>query len=959
MYIQLTPIWLRLCWLLCFASSIVMAEPVAWDGPGKQGWLTRSSDHFDVHYPALNNNYDELAVRALSIAETVHADLTPFFATVPAHKTQLVVSDDQDIANGWASYFPFPQIRLYITPPTELSGLQNYADWLSLLIRHEYVHVLHMEMASGLPETGRHIFGRLPLLFPHSLTPPMLIEGLAVYLETDYQAGTGRLASTWYQMQMQEEVLSGSFNTLGEAAITAKDWPYGQYYLYGAFFIEYLVNTYGEDRLRLWLQAYSKEIFPWVMQNSVARRVFGKLFDQLWWDFTDAMYERFEGGDRHSINKGVSSIIETGESVRLQLTAKANVVGSPLYIVERNDEDRPVLKRCQGIVCDTLANAENIIALDVDSLDRVIAVRGVAYASGRYSGDVVILANGQWEKITHGLRVTRVRWVPETNELVALSYKEGNAHLYKVSTDVDAGESPKLLWQGSYGEYVGDYALASNTSSHQNSSSFRLVASYKQQGKAWNLAQLNLPLSSAQHAGWELLTETDATEVSPRFTAQGDIIYVADYSGRYNVWQLSDTGHQALTTSDVGMFEPWTQGDRLWVQEYKAGGFIIRNLPLSAAAPYSPATTTEVKPAETFNEIQIPALANMSDADHYRAWKTLRPYFWLPYTEATKQTTQVGIVTGGSDALGRHYYQAQVSYGSEQQAVDASLLYQYERWAFMYDVSHDLIDINPFVAEFTQLEEHQWRIERRWLFQALDDHLGLHSGAVYRSGRFVSIEPGVELIGDDSFTTASIGFAATLNYQEYLLQAPVGFGSYSHLVVEDYSLASDDVEGLHMQLGWSYLFDLPGRHSMSLALQAGVADEASPSWRLGGLPPQEDSVLFGREKLSLRGYEAGVQFGDYYERQRVGFYSQVASINNNWGLWPIGLNDIEIATYAERGRAWSDDKVAGALVGLGLELRFNLLMGYRVPVPLVLGGAHGISGVEGQTQVYARFQVPL
>ena len=60
-----------------------------------------------------------------------------------------------------------------------------------------------------------------------------------------------------------------------------------------------------------------------------------------------------------------------------------------------------------------------------------------------------------------------------------------------------------------------------------------------------------------------------------------------------------------------------------------------------------------------------------------------------------------------------------------------------------------------------------------------------------------------------------------------------------------------------------------------------------------------------------------------------------------------------------RDSAWTADNDAEALIGLGLELRFNLLLGYRAAVPLVLGGAHGISGDAGQTQVYARFQLPL
>lgn len=950
-------------WLLSLAPMQANAEPVAWDGPGKKGWLTRSSEHFQVHYPALNKEYDAIALRALGIAEASHQDLVPFFNTVPVHKTQLVVSDDQDAANGWASYFPFPQIRLYITPPSELTGLQNYGDWLTLLIRHEYVHVLHMEMAKGLPEKGRRIFGRLPILFPHSFTPPMLIEGLAVYLETDYDAGTGRLASTWYQMQMQEEVRSGNFNTLGEAAITSKDWPYGQYYLYGSFFIEYLAQTYGENALKHWLSLYSEEVLPWAMQNNVARRVFGKTFEGLWRDFRTAMYARFDQDTPSALNQISADELHTDESVRLQVTTMGN--DGVLYVVEQNDEDHPILNRCEGLICEAITEADQINALDVSAQNELVAVRGVAYASGRYSGDVVLLKEGRWKKLTQGLRVSRVRWLPDSNPspalapnaVIALSYKEGTAHLYRVST----GGQTELLWRGSYGEYVGDFSLSPDGT--------QLVAAYKREGSPWNIATLDISnTDDLSNEPWTLLTDTSSTEASPRFTDNGDIIFVADYTERYNVWQLKDGQSSQLTDVESGVFEPWLSGDRLWVQEYQATGFRMRNLPVSLITSGAASTLNtaqlmpNVRPVTTANNsIESITLSaeKISEAEPYQPWKTLRPYFWVPYYEATDQTTNIGAVTGGSDALGRHYYQIQVSYGTEQEALDANLLYQYQRWAFAYDLSHDLIDINPQAPEYTVIEEHQWRLERRWLWRALDDDFGVHSGAVYRSGAITSIEPGVVLVGDDSFTTASIGLAATLDFQGYLLQSPGGFGSYSHLVVEDYALSSDDVSGLHVQFGWSYLFDLPGRNTLSLALQGGVADKESPRWRLGGLPPQEDGSLFGREQLSLRGYDAGVQFGEYYERQRLGFYTQLAQVNDNWGIWPVGLSDVQVAAYADRGRAWTADNDAEALIGLGLELRFNLLLGYRAAVPLVLGGAHGISGDAGQTQVYARFQLPL
>ena len=85
----------------------VAAEPVAWDGPGSAGWETRSSEHFYIHFPA-EGSYDALALRSLQIAEKAYQELVPFFGSAPVLKTHLVMSDDHDISNGWATFFPFP-----------------------------------------------------------------------------------------------------------------------------------------------------------------------------------------------------------------------------------------------------------------------------------------------------------------------------------------------------------------------------------------------------------------------------------------------------------------------------------------------------------------------------------------------------------------------------------------------------------------------------------------------------------------------------------------------------------------------------------------------------------------------------------------------------------------------------------------------------------------------------------
>jgi hypothetical protein len=215
------------------SSQMAFGIPVAWDMEKEGPWVTQESEHFVITYPSKNA---ALAKKSLNIAERVHIELLPFFGGSPKEKTQMVLVDDFDVSNGWATFFPFAQIRLYSTPPDSVTGLEESDDWLHTLIRHEYVHILHMEMADETPEFLRNIFGRMLVLFPHAITPSFMLEGLATYLETNEELKYGRLQSAYYAMQMRVEVASGELKTLSDVSAPLREWPLGMQYLYGSYF---------------------------------------------------------------------------------------------------------------------------------------------------------------------------------------------------------------------------------------------------------------------------------------------------------------------------------------------------------------------------------------------------------------------------------------------------------------------------------------------------------------------------------------------------------------------------------------------------------------------------------------------------------------------------------------------------------------------------------------------------
>ncbi|MEF1173116.1 hypothetical protein REH73_11950, partial [Vibrio sinaloensis] len=317
-----------------FVSYDAHAVSVAWDQQDEV-WQTQESDHFSIHF---RSGHEKQAARSLDLAEQVHKELTPFFGYEPKDKTEIVLVDEFDFSNGWATVIPYPQIRLYMSPPDNVNSLESNDEWLHLLIRHEYVHILHLEMGGGAPEFLRNIFGRNVLLYPHTLTPSMLVEGLAVYLETNKELGYGRLQGSSYPMEMRMEVASGKVKDLNQAVVASKHFPLGYQYLYGAYFVDYLVQQYGEDKVQTFLDDYSRRLLPFFLLNRTAKNTFGESFEALWPQFQTYLNQHFsEEIALRTANKVSGERLN--ETTPVMQVVTTNAAGD-VFINRNNGEDR-------------------------------------------------------------------------------------------------------------------------------------------------------------------------------------------------------------------------------------------------------------------------------------------------------------------------------------------------------------------------------------------------------------------------------------------------------------------------------------------------------------------------------------------------------------------------------------------------------------------------------------------
>ena len=261
---------------LFFISSVFLLLSVLFQTASaidpKQNWKTISTEHFYIHYVA---GYEGLALKAANAAERAHRLLHNKLQWQPKDKTHVVLSDEVDAANGRATPLYFNHTVIYAFPPDAAQGLEDFDSWLETLLLHEYVHILHLDRAIGLPGFLQGIFGRQFLLFPNLYQPLWFIEGLATWYETDMQSGIGRGQSTLYQMMMQAEVESG-LKPLSQINLPIKSWPVGAVnYLYGVYFFLFMEDVYGLNRIDELLERYSDNIIPFRV-NTTAKIAMGK-----------------------------------------------------------------------------------------------------------------------------------------------------------------------------------------------------------------------------------------------------------------------------------------------------------------------------------------------------------------------------------------------------------------------------------------------------------------------------------------------------------------------------------------------------------------------------------------------------------------------------------------------------------------------------------------------------------
>jgi|GEM_PF-727572 len=273
-------------------------------------WEEISNERFIVVFPG---GYQDEAAYTLNAARQIYDRLIRLWGIrMPGKsKIRILLSDGCDDSNGSATFFPYNQIEVYLFTPPPDAAIGNGKDWIRLVLAHELTHIINFNAGSGFTYFMRKIFGSNPLLYPVIYVPEWIMEGMAVYAESQTNQG-GRLNTPDYRLMLNHIAKAGKMPAWGDFWGEPTSWPGGtSKYLYGAAFINFLAEKYGSHKIPELVKIFAYYSIPFTFTQGLEprilnihqrfKRVFKKSSRELWGEFI----QHFKATEKENMNNPI------------------------------------------------------------------------------------------------------------------------------------------------------------------------------------------------------------------------------------------------------------------------------------------------------------------------------------------------------------------------------------------------------------------------------------------------------------------------------------------------------------------------------------------------------------------------------------------------------------------------------------------------------------------------------
>jgi hypothetical protein len=924
-------------------------------------WYTIETDHFRVHFAkGLEREGKQGAVDAERAWKELASELK-----APAGKVDLVIADNIDYVNGYASSFPSNRIVVFAHPPFDAPDLRNYNDWLRLVITHELTHVFHLDRADGLWRFGRSIFGRHPALFPNSYLPSWIVEGLAVYYESRI-TGSGRLEGSEHYMIARAAAEQHRVPGPGEWSRATSRFPGGEtVYSYGSLLLDYLARTRGPEKIPQFVDRTSRVIWP-LSLNAKAKGVFGISFENAFRDWRDSLVRTSahseplpQWRDLTRDGRYVAAPRWLNDSTLIYTAANGKEVPSAYTVTTSGNVDR--LGRRNGLDVNSVARDGSIVYAQSDYVD--------AY---HYRTDLWVHRNGEDVQLTHGARLSQPD-VRANGDIVAVQAVPGSSRIVIVSPD---GKRIRPLADG--------YAASEWTEPRWSPDGARIAAVRIEPGSRSSIVVLDTVQST-----YGIAATSRAILSSPSWSTDGStILFTSNGSGKTQAYRATHSGSLTqLTNSSTGFFEPAVspKGDLLAGLTFRYDGYHAGVGPIAAAA--SVAKLPELSPRATCSNCRLAevvrpllSLDQVPSPRKYSPWRSLAPRYWEPViSSSTNAGTTLGAATSGYDIIGRHSYFAEAMYNTKYRDAEGFASYRYAGFGqpfldFSAEQTRDHFDVfagadkigdlsrrvrattvsatfaRPRARTFASLSvgaDYQWRD----FTSDPDSLLPKFPGDVLSDGSFPSIfasaswnntkRPGLSISRED-------GIAVSATVRDRWRKGRVTNSSKSIL----------GIAALYKSL------DLPGfaHHVFAVRGAGGYAESNGiSSFSVGGVSGGSldviEGVSFGGERRTfpVRGFPASSEQGARAVAASAEYRAPIAAPSRRVPFIPVLFDRISASAFADAGHAYCPEgdgltvicrpgMESPWLASVGGEMNFDTAVQYDVPVRFRAGLARPVAG---------------
>lgn len=934
----------RLARALLAALLVAPAAARAQDVDPGGRWRTLRTEHFDVHFDAA---LEGLARRAAAGAESAYAGLARELVP-PRGRVELVISDDVDYTNGFASVVPANRIVLYANPPLNVPSLRFYDDWMTLVVTHELTHIFHLDRSRGAWRAAQRVFGRNPWLFPNNYAPAWVTEGLATYYESRLTTA-GRVKGTHERMVVEASAAEHDFPRLGEISLATSRYPGGEIaYAYGALFFEWLADGRGSGAVPRFVEHASRELVPFRLGH-LSRASFGISFRRAWDEWRDSLARATSGRAaapapewRDLTREGRAAYFPRwrGDSALVFAASPGKEVAG-LYEAPLHGRPRR-LGRVNSLDAHAARADGSLVLAQLELVDPY-----------RVRSDLYVQRGGEQRRLTRGARLVAPD-VRADGWIVAVRLGGGTNQLVRVSPDGRrvlpvSPFAPDTQWAEPRWSPAGDRIA---------------VTRWRRGGFADVVVLDTLGALVAE------VTRDRAFDSSPSWLPDGSgIVFTSDRGGIANVYlarlgENHDGGIVALSDAAAGLFFPAVSpdGSRLAAARFGADGWHIGVAPMPAGEVASIAATPDTTPP-------APAESAAGETRAYSPWRGLMPTGWSPIVEdAAAGHAAFGAEVSGHDAVGRHAYAARGLLDPRGEDHEWSASWSYRR-------------LRQPVVRLGAAQE--------WTRGAIVDTAGERVGALRRRARTVGLSFGFSRPRWRSGASASVGgeieSRGYVTDPEPLLdaldpfyasepqyRALVASAGWSNLQFPALSISPEDGVSLAASARWRWLrgeggmrsrsvtavagmfqgFDLGGfaHHVVAARIAAGYADGRAPmEFSVGGTSGSPATILPGitvgeRRTFGVRGFPAGARAGRRALTGTLEYRAPLVPLLRGVPHLPLFLDRTSLAIFGDAGTA--DDGNLGASLGadawlasVGAEVKVEAALQYDLPALLRFGVA--------------------